>query len=326
MRVLVTGGAGFLGSHLADRLAAEGADVVAYDDLSTGDARHLDAERTAGSVTLLRGDVRDRALLASTVARSDLVFHLAAAVGVRRVAEDPVGTWSRNVDGTASVLEACAANGTRVLVASTSEVYGPRARGLLREDAPVTVEPTGRRDVYAVSKMAGEALALALHRTCLLPVTVVRLFNVVGPRQSDRYGMVLPRFVRAALEGTPLTVHGDGRQTRAFLHVADAVEALRALVATSASEGLVVNVGSGEEIAILDLARRVVEAAGSSSPVRHVPFEDVYGEGFVDPSCRRPDVSRLEALTGLVPRRPLADAVADVVAEARARAGSAAPA
>ena len=326
MRVLVTGGAGFLGSHLVDRLAAEGADVVALDDLSTGFAEHLQGPRPTGTVTLVRGDVRDRALVAPAVARADVVFHLAAAVGVRRVAEDPVGTWSRNVDGTAAVLEACAANGTRCLVASTSEVYGPRAQGLLCEDAPVTVEPSGRRDVYAVSKMAGEALAMAFHRTSLLPVTVVRLFNVVGPRQSERYGMVLPRFVRAAIAGVPLTVHGDGRQTRAFLHVADAVEALRALVATSASEGLVVNVGSGEEVAILDLARHVVVAAGSGSAIRHVPFEEVYGEGFIDPSCRRPDVTRLQSLTGFAPRRRLADAVADVVAEARAREGAPAPA
>ena len=322
MRVLVTGGAGFLGSHLVDRLAGEGAEVVVLDDLSTGSADHLAGEHAPGMVTLLEGDVRDRGLLRPAVAQADVVFHLAAAVGVRRVAEDPVGTWSRNVDGTAAVLEACAERGTRCLVTSTSEVYGPRASGALCEDDPVTVEPAGRRDVYAVSKMAGEALAMALHRTSLLPVTVARLFNVVGPRQSERYGMVLPRFARAAVLGEALTVHGDGRQTRAFLHVADAVSALCALASTSASEGLVVNVGSVEEVAILDLAHRVVSAAGSASPIRHVPFEQVYGEGFVDPSCRRPDVSRLRALTGFIPRHRLEDAVADVIASLPAREGS----
>jgi UDP-glucose 4-epimerase len=321
MRVLVTGGAGFLGSAVVDRLVALGHDTDALDDLSTGAAENLAAAGRSGRGHLVRGDVRDRALVASLVARADLVLHLAGAVGVRRVADDPAGTWSRNVLGSASVLDACAARGTRCLVTSTSEVYGSAATGVLSEDASVTLDPTGRRDVYAVSKLAGEALALALHRSSLLPVTVVRLFNVVGPRQSDRYGMVLPSFARAAVRGEPLLVHGDGRQTRCFLHVADAVDALLALVlppASAASEGLVVNVGSDEEVAIGDLARAVVAAAGSSSPVRHVSFAEVYGEGFVDPPRRRPDVSRLRSLTGLVPRRGLAAAIADAVAEARA--------
>jgi len=317
MRVLVTGGAGFVGSALVDRLVGAGHDADVLDDLSTGAARNLDDAARSGRVRLHRGDVRDRVAVASLVARADAVFHLAGAVGVRRVAEDPVGTWSRNVDGTASVLAACAARGTRCLIASTSEVYGPTAAGVLTEDARATVDPAGRRDVYAVSKLAGESLALALHRGSLLPVTVARLFNVVGPRQSERYGMVLPRFARAAVTGETLTVHGDGRQTRCFLHVDDAVEALLALASTAASEGVVVNVGSDEEVAILDLARAVVEAAGTGSPIRHVPFADVYGKGFADPPRRRPDVSRLRSLTGLAPRRRLSDAIAAAVAHAR---------
>jgi UDP-glucose 4-epimerase len=319
MHVLVTGGAGFVGSAVVDRLVAAGHDVDALDDLSTGAAKNLDAAARSGRGHLVRGDVRDRVLVAGLVDRADLVLHLAGAVGVRRVAEDPVGTWSRNVEGTASVLTACAAAGTRCLIASTSEVYGPTAAGVLAEDAAVTLDPTGRRDVYAVSKLAGEALALALHRGSLLPVTIVRLFNVVGPRQSDRYGMVLPRFARAAVRGEPLTVHGDGRQTRCFLHVDDAVEALLALVATTASEGLVVNVGSDEEIAIGDLAHAVVSAAGTSAPIRHVSFSEVYGEGFVDPPRRRPSLSRLRELTGLSSRRRLSDAIADAVSDARSQ-------
>ena len=318
MRVLVTGGAGFLGSHLGDRCAREGHEVVALDDLSTGSADNLAGALDSGRVRLVRGDVRDAALVGDLVARADLVLHLAGAVGVRVVADDPVGTWSRNVDGTAAVLAACARGGRRVLIASTSEVYGPRASGVLREDDPVSAHPAGRRDVYAIAKLAGESLALALHRSSLLPVTVLRLFNVVGPRQSDRYGMVLPRFAAAAVRGEPLVVHGDGRQTRCFLHVDDAVEAVLALARAPASEGLVVNVGSETEVTILDLARAVVARAGTGAPIRFVPFESVYGEGFVDPLCRRPDTSRLRTLTGVVPSRSLDDAVRDALDAARA--------
>jgi UDP-glucose 4-epimerase len=317
MRVLVTGGAGFLGSHLVDALLEAGHGVSALDDLSTGSLANLAGASRRPRFEFLRADVRDREAVDAAVARADAVFHLAGAVGVRTVAEDPVGTWSRNVEGTAMVLDACARLGTRCLLASTSEVYGPKASGVLREEDAAVVEPAARRDVYAVSKMAGESLAMALHRSTLLPVTVARLFNVVGPRQSGRYGMVLPRFARAAVRGEALVVHGDGKQTRCFLHVADAVEALVALLACPAAEGQVVNVGSGEEVAILDLARAVSAEAGTGSPVRFVPFAEVYGEGFVDPPRRRPGVSCLAELTGFAPRRTLADAVRDVVASAR---------
>ena len=314
MRILVTGGAGFVGSRLVEDLAADGARVEAFDDLSTGSLDNLEAAVARGGVDVVRGDVRDAAAVEASVARADAVFHLAGAVGVRTVAEDPTGTWSRNVEGTAAVLRACARRGTRCVIASTSEVYGPSTTGVLREDEPGRLDPAARRDVYAVSKAAGESLALALHRASLLPVTIARLFNVVGPRQSGRYGMVLPRFARAAVAGDPLTVHGDGRQTRCFLHVADAVAALRALASCGAAEGLVVNVGSDEEVSILGLARAVVVATGGRAPVRHVAFADVYGEGFVDPPRRRPCLSRLASLTGFAPRRSLADAVSDVVA------------
>jgi UDP-glucose 4-epimerase len=317
MRILVTGGAGFVGSHLVDALRGPGADVEAFDDLSGGTLGNLAAHEGSRGFAFARADVRDRDAVEEAVRRADVVFHLAAAVGVRLVAEDPAGTWSRNVEGTASVLAACARFGTRCVVASSSEVYGPTATGCLREDAATILDPTARRDVYAVSKVAGESLALALHRTSLLPVTVVRLFNVVGPRQSDRYGMVLPRFARAAVRGERLTVHGDGTQSRCFLHVLDAVDALRALASTAASEGLVVNVGSAEEVAILDLARAVAAEAGTGAEIHAVPFATVYGEGFVDPPRRRPDVSRLEDLTGFAPRRTVADAVRDAVAFAR---------
>jgi UDP-glucose 4-epimerase len=319
MRVLVTGGAGFLGSHLVDRLRASGHEVQALDDLSSGSEENLATHRGDDGVRLVRGDVRDAGVVSDAVARADLVFHLAAAVGVRKVADDPSDTWSRNVEGTASVLRTCADRGVRCVAASSSEVYGPGAEGVLAEDQVPRLDPTARRDAYALSKAAGESLALALHRTTLFPVTVVRLFNVVGPRQSARYGMVLPRFASAAVAGEALTVHGDGRQTRCFLHVLDAVEALATLARTPASEGLVVNVGSDEEVSIVDLARAVVAEAGTGAPIRLVPFEEVYGEGFSDPRRRRPDASRLRALTGFAPRRALRDAVRDAVAHARGR-------
>jgi UDP-glucose 4-epimerase len=317
MRVLVTGGAGFLGSHLVDRLRANGHAVRVLDDLSTGSLANLAAHEGDPGVEVVRGDVRDGTVVDAAASGREVVFHLAAAVGVRLVADDPVGTWSRNVEGTARVLAACAREGARCVVASSSEVYGPRAAGLLREDDPVSLDPVARRDVYAVSKAAGESLALARHRASLLPVTVARLFNVVGPRQADRYGMVLPRFARAAAAGEPLTVHGDGRQTRCFLHVDDAVDALIALGRCAASEGLVVNVGGDRETSILDLARVVVARARTGSAIRFVPFSEVYGEGFVDPPSRRPDGSRLARLVGFAPRRTLERAVDDVLAAFR---------
>jgi UDP-glucose 4-epimerase len=312
MRVLVTGGAGFLGGHLAEASLVRGHRVVALDDLSTGSPDNLPP-----AVALVRGDVRDARVVSELVAGADLVFHLAAAVGVRKVAEDPLDTWSRNVEGTASVLRAAADAGVRCVFASSSEVYGPTAEGVLREDLPARLDPAARRDAYAVSKAAGETLALSLHRTRLFPVTVARLFNVVGPRQSDRYGMVLPRFAAAATAGRALVVHGDGAQTRCFLHVRDAAVALWRLAETPAAEGAVVNVGSEEEVGILDLARAVVAEAGTGAPIRLVPFEQVYGEGFSDPRRRRPDVSRLRALTGFAPVLSTGDAVRDALAHAR---------
>jgi len=308
MRVLVTGGAGFLGSHLLHHLAAGGDDATALDDLSTGRSANVPP-----GVALRVGDVRDPGVVDDAVSDADLVLHFAAAVGARVVAQDPTGTWTRNVTGTAVVLDACARHGRRVVLASSSEVYGPEREGPLCEDDPSLLRPTGRRDVYALSKAAGEAYAVALHRTRLLPVTAVRLFNVVGPGQSDRYGMVLPRFVSAAREGRPLPVYGDGTQRRCFLHVKDAVRAVLALARTTASEGCVVNVGTTEEVAILDLAHTVLEEAGGGA-LEFIPFARVYGEGFQDPQRRVPDVGRLVALTGFAPRLTVRDAVRDLLA------------
>lgn len=314
MRVLVTGGAGFLGSHLVRALLAAGETVTVLDDFSTGRRANLPP-----GISCLDVDIRHRDAVSTAVSAVDLVFHLAAAVGTRIVARDPAGTWTRNVEGTASVLDACVHHGARVLLASSSEVYGPVKAGPLQEDDASVLRPTGRRDVYAISKAAGEAYALALHRTKLLPVTVVRLFNVVGPLQTGRYGMVLPRFVSAARAGRPLPVHGDGRQRRCFLHVHDAVRAFLLLATCTASEGLVVNVGSREEIRILDLARLVLDEQGGGAGIRFVPMDRVHGEGFEDPQRRVPDVSRLEALTGFRPQRDLRAAIRDLLDVAASR-------
>lgn len=315
MRALVTGGAGFLGSHLAEVLLHRGDHVEVLDDLSTG----VRANVPPGA-SLLEGDIRDEELVEDAVGRADVVFHLAAAVGARVVAADPAGTWSRNVRGTGAVLDACARHGRRAILASSSEVYGPAGGGPLAESHPSVFHPTGRRDVYALSKAAGEAYALALHRTRLLPVTACRLFNVVGPRQSDRYGMVLPRFVRSVREGRPLGVYGDGSQRRCFLHVEDAVEALVALAPCAASEGEVLNVGSPREVTVLDLARLVIEEAGGQGEIEFIPFERVYGEGFVDPPRRVPDTRRIEGLIDFVPERTLRDAVRDLLLAGRSPA------
>jgi UDP-glucose 4-epimerase len=259
------------------------------------------------------GDVRDRALVEERVGQADRVFHLAAAVGTRTVAADPAGTWSRNVLGTAAVLDACVPRRTPVLVASSSEVYGPRCSAPLVEDDASALQVTGRREVYALSKAAGEAYALALARSARLPVVVTRLFNVVGPGQSGRYGMVLPRFVRAARRDETLVVYGDGEQRRCFLHVADAVRALVALAETPRARGHAVNVGSRRETRILDLARAVTEEAGGGR-IAHVPFDRIYGQGFMDPVRRVPDVTRLETWTGVRPRLDIRHAIRDTLA------------
>jgi UDP-glucose 4-epimerase len=320
MRILVTGGAGFIGSHLADRLVALGEDVVVLDDLSTGSAANVAHLAGRPRFTLRIGSAADRGAVAEAVAGCDLVFHLAAAVGVRFIVDHPVRAIETNVGATEAVLDAASSRGIRVVLASTSEVYGKGERIPFREDDDVTLGPTqNMRWAYACSKALDEWLALAHARERGLPVVVARLFNTVGPRQTGRYGMVLPTFAAAALRGEPLVVHGSGAQTRCFCHVRDTVEALLLLARSPGAAGEVVNVGGGREVAILELARMVQAAASSSSPIVTVPYEEAFGPGFEDMARRVPHLGKLRALIGRVPETGLEEMIADVVADQRAR-------
>jgi UDP-glucose 4-epimerase len=313
-RALVTGGAGFIGSHLSEELIARGWAVDVLDDLSTGRTENLAALEGVDGFQLIVGSAADPEVLAPLVARADYVFHLAAAVGVRLVVEEPVRTIETNIRATERVLEYAARKGSGVLLASTSEVYGKGNSVPLKEDDDVVLGPTSKsRWSYAASKMIDEFLALAYSRAHDVHVTIARLFNTVGPRQSGQYGMVLPRLVRQALIGAPITVYGDGRQRRAFTWVGDAVWALLALAAHPGASGKVFNVGQPKDITILDLAQLVKWLTKSPSPIVRVAFQDAYEVGFEDMRVRRPDVTRLARLTGFQPTIGLAEIVGRVI-------------
>lgn len=318
MRYLVTGGAGFLGSHVVDRLLANGAHVAVLDDLSTGRRANLAAAAGQRGFELHVGCVSDRARVASLVGGVDFVIHLAAVVGVRLVHDAPLRAMRRNVEGTDAVFAAATSAGVPVLYASSSEVYGCGGPMPLREDADVRLGPVDRlRGGYACAKALGEWSALAWAREHGLRAIVARLFNTIGPRQRSRHGMVVPRLVSQALRGRPLTIYGDGTQTRAFADVGDVVSALLGLIAGGRAWGEVVNVGSSREVSINELAARIVVASGSASCVQHVPFDAVYPSGGVDIRRRVPCVAKLRALTGMSLDTPLDTTLAAVVAERR---------
>jgi UDP-glucose 4-epimerase len=321
-RALVTGGAGFIGSHLCELLLTDGWEVFVLDDLSTGSAENLAALRDRPDFHLVVESVLSTSTVSELVHKCDVVFHLAAAVGVRLIVEQPGRTLLTNVQGTENVLEYCARFGKRVLVASSSEVYGDhREELLLAEDARRIYGPTtSKRWAYADTKAMDEFLAFALHAERGLDCVIARLFNTVGPRQSGRYGNVIPRFVQAALEGRPLEVHGDGTQTRCFSHVDDVVRALAGLVAEPETNGGVFNVGTTERITIGDLARRVLELTGSRSELLFVPYDQVYGQGIDEMFHRAPAIDRIERATGWRPSRGLDEILLDVIEDARARA------
>lgn len=305
-RFVVTGGAGFIGSHLVERLLADGARVTVIDDLSTGSLQNLAAVAKDPRLEVLSCRVSACADLGRLVAEARTVFHLAAAVGVRMAVEQPRRTIETNLDETEAVLRAAVGRHTAVLLTSSSEVYGKSQKAEFDEEDDLLIGPPRlARWSYACSKLMDEFLALAYAAEFGLPVVITRLFNTVGPRQSGNYGMVLPRFIQAARTGHPLEVHGDGRQTRCFCHVADTVEALVRLERAPAARGGVFNVGGTEEVTILDLAHRVVRLLGSSSPVKLVPYQKAYPPGFEDLRRRRPRLARLKAVTGFVPSTPL---------------------
>ena len=320
MTSLITGGAGFIGSHLAEALLGRGGEVIILDDLSTGSVENIRHFRTNPSLDCFFESVMDRRLLAELVDSSDIVFHLAAAVGVRRIIESPVRTIETNVKGTELVLEAAAKKKKLVFVASSSEVYGKNNKVPFSESDDIVLGSTAKsRWSYATSKALDEFLALAYWKEKRLPVVIGRLFNTVGPRQTGRYGMVLPTFVRQAVEGVPLTVFGTGQQSRCFGYVGDAVEAILRLVGVDGAVGEVINIGNDREVTIEDLALLVKQRTQSASPVHFIPYDEAYEPGFEDMARRVPSLEKLVRLIGFRPSMPLTKIIDDVVAHFGAR-------
>jgi UDP-glucose 4-epimerase len=320
-KALVTGGAGFIGSHLCELLLAEGWEVYVLDDLSTGSLANVEQLRGHPDFHLVVDSVLSPAVVNELVYKCDVVYHLAAAVGVRLIVEQPVKTLVTNLQGTEIVLEHCNRFGKRVLIASTSEVYGDHReeRPLVETARRVYGPTTQKRWAYADSKAMDELLALAHHHERGLDCVIARLFNTVGPRQSGQYGMVVPRFVERALRDEPLEIFGDGTQTRCFCHVQDTIRALRGLMEHGAS-GEIYNVGSTEQVRIIDLARKVIDLTGSKSSLVFVPFEQAYGEGIEDMLHRIPSIEKIRAAIGWEPTLDLERILADVIAWASSAA------
>jgi UDP-glucose 4-epimerase len=323
MRVLLTGGAGFIGSHLAEVLLAQGHEVSVVDDLSTGAMDNIAHLKGRPGFDYVIDTIMNDSLTAELIDRSDVIFHLAAAVGVKLIVEAPVRTIETNVHGTETVLKHASKKGKLVVVFSTSEVYGKSTDVPFREDADLVMGPTFKhRWAYACSKAIDEFLALAYYRERHLPVIVVRLFNTVGPRQTGRYGMVIPTFVQQALSDTPITVYGDGRQTRSFTYVGDVVQALTRLMEAPGAVGQVFNVGNTGEISILALAQRIKAMTASRSEIVLIPYEQAYEEGFEDMPRRVPALEKIRGLIGYEPTVQLDGILERVIAHSRAdRAG-----
>lgn len=317
-RFLITGGTGFIGSHLTDALLAKGHSVIALDNLETGSRENVESALSNRRFELVVGDICDAPLVDKLARKSDVVVHMAARIGLKLVIESPLRTVDVNVRGTEAVMGAATRYRCRTIVASTSEVYGLATKIPSAEEDPITFgSPSKGRWAYACSKAVDEFLALALARERGLPSTVVRLFNTVGPRQSARYGMVLPRFVRQALANEPLTVYGDGTQTRSFCYVGDVVGALLDILDCDATVGEIYNLGNPQEVRILDLAHEVIRQTGSASTVRFVPFDEAYAAGFEEIHRRVPDITKLHETVGFVPRVSLSEIIAAVIESAR---------
>ena len=311
MRVFITGGAGFIGSHLCDVLVARGDEVSILDNLSTGSKGNI--AHLEGKIKVFQGDIRDRGLVESLVADSELVLHMAAALGVDNILENPIESISTNFYGSEVVLNAAQKYDKRILIASTSEIYGKNLKQPLSEtDDRVIGSPQKLRWTYSDAKALEEATAHFLFLTKQLKVTTIRFFNTVGPRQTGRYGMVIPRFVRAAIENTPLKIFGDGSQSRVFCHVGDSVKATLALVANDKTIGEVFNIGGEGEISILDLAELIIKQTKSKSEITFTPYKEAYSAGFEEMVRRVPDISKLTKFTGWKPKLDLNDIIEDV--------------
>jgi UDP-glucose 4-epimerase len=312
-RALVTGGAGFIGSHLVERLLSRNVEVYVLDNLSTGAIRNLDAVRHSPKLHLYMDDINNGALLTELVDRADVVFHLAAAVGVKLIVQDPVRTIETNIHGTEVVLQRCANKRTKIVLASTSEVYGKGESRLFSEEDNLVFGPTTKpRWSYGCSKAIDEFLALAYHNAKGVPVIITRFFNIVGPRQVGMYGMVVPRFVRQALQGGPITVYGDGEQVRSFTHIYDLVDGVLALVDTDAAVGQIFNVGSNQPVSINGLAEKVREMINPDAEIVHIPYGEAYAEGFEDIRYRVPDTAKLRKAIGFEPKHDLEAILRDV--------------
>jgi len=314
MRVFITGGAGFIGSHLSDALIARGDSVTILDNMSTGSAANI--AHLQGKIEIVTGDIRDAALVEKSMASADLVLHMAAALGVNTILENPIESVSTNFTGSEVVLTAATKLNKRIVIASTSEIYGKNPKQPLAEtDDRVVGTPQKIRWTYSDAKALEEAIAHALFLSKQLPVTTVRLFNTVGPRQTGRYGMVVPRFVAAALKNEAIQVYGDGTQSRVFCHVADAVAAILALAGETKTIGEVYNVGGVGENSINQLAEAVIKETKSQSTISHINYSDAYPAGFEDMQRRVPDISKIKATINWAPERDLATIIRDVAAE-----------
>jgi UDP-glucose 4-epimerase len=313
MRVFITGGAGFIGSHLADHYVVAGNHVTILDNFSTGSK--INIAHLEGKVTTVDGDIRNIELVESLTKDADLVLHMAAALGVNTILESPLESMSTNITGSEVVLNAAAKFNKRIIIASTSEIYGKNPKQPLSEtDDRVVGAPQKIRWTYSDAKAIEEAMAFALYQEKKLHVTTVRLFNTVGPRQTGRYGMVVPRFVHAALKNEPITIYGDGTQSRVFCHVADAVRAITTLAATDSTIGDVFNVGGSGEVTIKELAEQVLSTTGSSSAITYTPYLNAYPAGFEDIQRRVPDISKIKSAINWAPTKDLQQIISDIAA------------
>jgi len=315
MKILITGGAGFIGSHLAERLIRRGDQIIVLDNLSTGTYENTVRLHGNPDFQLVVGSILDEFLLDKYVEKCDAIFHLAAAVGVELVVKNPWESLITNIKGSEMVLQAACRYGKKVLITSSSEIYGKNANGPLNEeDDRILGSPLKSRWAYSTSKAVDEILSYLYWKEKNLPTIIVRLFNTVGPRQTGAYGMVIPRFIDQALRGEPITIYGDGRQTRCFLHVEDAVDALIRLMEHPKAVGSVFNIGSQEEITIEDLSKKVIELTHSQSKTIYIPYNQAYEEGFEDMTRRVPDITRARNLIGFTPTMDLEKILRDVIA------------